>query len=315
MNNKKVAFIILSLAIVASLLTMYRKSQEMEIAGEYGPMGSKVGVMGGYDSAIGMTAPAPMMIQEDVIGIGNRMPPTSISEPMMYPYYGDDALSEDMRVYDKSAYQGVVVSNVSEYMKQVKEYIQSGGGKILSSNQNTGDDMQYAYLMAKVPTEKFDDVTAMISAKAKKVVTESINTSDVTGQKVGMEDRTKLLLEQRAKKTAELDAAKTEADKKRIQAEIDRLDQQIMQQQKSQERFEEQVQYATISLTAADTERYFNPEKGGSIWDEVRRAWMSLGGTGKVLAYFLVWVGVYSVIWLPIILAARWLWMRMAPRK
>jgi hypothetical protein len=321
MNNKKVAFLILSFAVVAALLTMYGRSK-MRMDGLCGPgeycSGETISAGSatvGYPTTVGgFGLSAPAVKQVETINIGERAP-MLVPATDMYtiPNQGDDALDVSMRVYDKTAYQGVVVSNVSEYMKQVRDYIQSINGKVLSSNQNTSDDMRYAYITAKVPAEKFDDVTAMISTKAKKVVNESINVSDVTGQQVAMSDRMVELQELKAKKATELAAAKTEADKQRIQAEIDRIDKQAVQLQKSQEQFTEQVQYATISLTAADSERYFKPEMSGGIQDEMKKAWSSLGGTGSMIAHFLVWVIVYAVIWLPLILAARWVWSKMHP--
>ena len=324
MNNKKVAFLILTFAVVASLLTMYRRSEMggMDLCGpdEY----CSTATISADPAAVGYSAPGgmmggarraePMMLQKESITIGENRP--VVSDVYSMPYYGtDQALDVSERVYDKSAYQGVVVSNVSEYMKQVRDYIQSVNGKILNSNQNTFDDMRYAYISARVPADKFDDVTSMIASKAKKVVNEAINATDVTGQQVAMSDRMVELQEQKALKATELAAAKTEADKQRIQAEIDRVDKQAQQLQKSQEQFTEQIQYATISLSAADSEKYFNPEAGGGIDDEMKRAWKSLGGTGTVIANFLVWVVVYAIIWLPLVLAGRWVWNKMHTAK
>lgn len=322
MNNKKVAFVVLSFAIVAALLTMYRRTQ-MEsgcIAGEYCDQvvtsESAPGLMGiGAMPMMGGVKEAEPMMGRETVSITRSMKPGMESD-LMYtmPYPGgDDALDVSERVYDRSAYQGVVVSNVTEFVKQVKEQILSVNGKVLSSSQSTDDDMQSAYIMAKVPAEKFDDITGMISAKAKKVMNESINSTDVTGQQVSLSEKMTELQEQKAKKATELAAARTEADKQRIQAELDRIDKQAVQLQKAQERFTEEVQYATISLTVANTERYFNPEADENISGEIRRAWKSLGGTGKIIAHFMVWVIVYAVIWLPIVMGARWLMRKLNP--
>ncbi len=52
-----------------------------------------------------------------------------------------------------------------------------------------------------------------------------------------MIDRATEMQEEKAKKATELAAAKTEADKKMIQAEIDSIDAKLMALQKSQDRF------------------------------------------------------------------------------
>lgn len=316
MTNKKASFLILTFAVVAALLTLYRNpgmmsrdSDGQNLMYTEGSIGSE-SMMGQAEPVMGLSgavAPSMGMRVEDLPrkiapATDSYMVPTRI--PL--PYY-DDALSVEARVYDHSAYQGVVVSNVSEYMRQVKEYLQTNGGKVMHVSQYTNDDMQYAYIDARVPAEKFDEATGLFASRAKKVITESLNTQDVTGQQKSMSDQLVKLEEQKAAKATELSTAATEALRQKIQAEIDQINMQLESLKVSQIQFAENVKYATISLTVSDSERYFNPEKGASAGDEFQNALRSLKSTAKVLGIFLIWVGVYSALWLPIVLGARWL--------
>lgn len=325
MTNKKIIVLILAFAVVAAVLTFYRNPNLM--MGRQGgdavsfsrvAPGSKQmkGKMEVGEGSIGMTEPA-MGMRGTQVNPMYRTPSDytkSTSDIFMPPpYYDDEALSVEPRLYDHSAYQAVVVSNVSEYMRQVKEYLQSNGGKIMHVSQYTSDDIQYAYLDARIPTEKFDEATGLFASRAKKMITESLNTQDVTGQQKSMVDQLVKLEERKAAKATELSNATTVADRQRIQTEIDQINSMIESLKDYQTKFTEDIKYATINLTVADSERYFNPEMGGSTSDELRSALRSLKSTAKVLGVFAIWVAVYAVLWLPIVLGLRWMWSKINP--
>lgn len=326
MSNKKALFVILSFAVVAALLTFYRNPGMFMGPGMMGsgerldsvpPMRGQVGMDIEREYSGSSTAMAPSLgTTEDTISFraepmaagkiaansGYIMPGT-----MPAPYYANEALGETNRVYDYSAYQGVVANNVSEYVRQAKEHLQSNGGRIMHSSQQTVDDMQYAYIDARIPVEKFEETTALFASRAKKVMTESINAVDVTGQKKNLDDQMTRLEERKAERATALAAAATTAERQRIQAEIDQINRQIESLTNSQEQFTEQVSYATISLTVADSERYYNPEASVDFSYQLKAALRSLKATGRVVGILAIWVAVYAVIWLPIIFGIKWL--------
>jgi len=314
MNNRTISIAIISFAIVASLLTMYRQAQHMSVAM---PMSEPINTTLPEDitfalenSSASEPAYAPMVGEMGMMRNGTSMMYQKIDDTYTMPPVigtGTDALDVEDRVYDKTASQGVVVSEPSVFSKQMKSYIESVGGKVISLNQNTYNGMEFVYMSTRVPSEKFDDVTSMVSTKAKKVVNQNINVTDVTGTKVILEEKLQSLDERKAKKATELSLARTDLERKRIQAEIDSIDAQLQIQKKRQDRFTQEVQYSTVVITAADSERYFNPQMRGGMLDELRRAWHSLGGTSRVIATFFIWLGVYSVVMLPLILGVRWL--------
>jgi hypothetical protein len=244
----------------------------------------------------------------DDIGVGGGIVSEQI-EPMGYapdigimpPYYGDDALYATERFYEKSSYHSVVVSNVDTYIRGLKEYFASIDAIILNSSMSSYDKYDSASLFVKVPVDSFDEATIRISQDVKKVVDESISSSDITGQVVNTQDTVIALQEQKALKEAQLKDATTEVEKSRIQIEINRLDRQIEAAQKAQENVESRTLYASMSVTAASSEKYFNPGTVGDFDYEFQRAWESLKSFIKVLLVFGIWLAVYSIIWAPII--------------
>jgi hypothetical protein len=108
-----------------------------------------------------------------------------------------------------------------------------------------------------------------------------------------------------------LDEATTASERRLLQMELDSLRSQLTQMERRQQGVEEQVEYATIYITASDSERYFEPYGRGGVGDEFRRAWDSLSGFLGFLGYALIWVVVYTIVWLPVVLVARWVWRKL----
>lgn len=302
--NKRLIFTVFALSIVAALLTIAQQS--------------RTGMMG-----IDMTFDMPgsgtnsdVVTKKMAVRGGAVMPtseaPIGITEPYMMQYqYGGDALTVNERVQEKYAHQGVLVENVSDYLKEVRAFITSIGGTVLSSSQQTSNGMTYGSLLTKVPVDSFDKVTSEVALKADKVIDESINSQDVTGQAVSLGDKLDELKKNILTKEAELAAAKTDAEKKRLQYELDSYQRQLKSMEASQTKFVERVQFATVSITASDTMKFFDPSARGSFWDEIKEAVRSLGGSSAVLARLAVWVLVYAVIWLPLLVGGRFIWTHL----
>jgi hypothetical protein len=278
MKNKQTILIVLALAVVASFLTFaVRSNNSMFRSG---------GMMPLFDGDRSEIA----MIEDEMRG------------GFIPPYYGgDDALDVEDRVYQRSSYHSVVVDDVAVYLRGVKEYILSIDGKVLNSDMSVSDKYESGSLYVKVPVEKFDEATGRIVENIDKVISENINSSDVTGQLVNINDNLQSLKDAKSLKEASIKDAKTEVEKRQYQIEIERLERQIVAAEKATDRVEQKVEYASVSVSAADSERYFNPGSSSDMGYELERAWESLKRSIRVIAYFGVWVLVYSVIWLPVV--------------
>lgn len=273
-------------------------------------MGDMGGAMGSAEEMVMMEAADSYM----PLGGGTAATSKIAIEPsigIMPPYYGDDALDVQERSYEKSSYHSVVVDDVPLYLRGMKEYFASIDGIILNSSMGSSDKYDSGSLYVRVPVDKFDEATTRVTEDVEKVVDESISAYDVTGQVVNTQENLQYLRDQRSLKEAELSEAQTEVEKRRIQIEIDRLDRQIRNAEQAQENVESRVEYASLSVTAASSERYFNPDATGDIRYEFERAWESLKSFFKVALLFGVWVLVYSVVWLPIVWIGNWIVKRV----
>lgn len=316
MKNKTL-LLVLSFAVVASLLTMASKSNISFLRG-----GGFSGMMEDFNSSSGSDVmyknaePATDMayggVMMDNSIIAEPLPTDSMPTDlkMMPPYYyGDDALDVQDRVYQKSSYHVVIVDDVQEYLRGMKEYVLSIGGVVLNSGVSAGDGSNNTYssgsLYVKVPVNKFDEVTGRVTENVEKVFSENINASDVTGQLVGTTETLQDLKDQKSLKEAALSEAKSEVEKRRYQIEISRLDQQIASAEKGLDNVEAQVEYSSVSIEASDSERYYNPDADVGFKEEFMKAWESVKEVIKLALYFGIWVFVYSIVWLPIVVVVK----------
>lgn len=298
MQKKHFLLVVVSLALLSTVFFVGRSNGGFNLLSQM--MGRDYmmdGVGGGYGIAEPMMGEAPMMEAKLAVdSTGMEIMPT------YYPqYYGDDALYMVERSYEKSSYHSVVVSDVSKYMRGLKEYFSSVDGVILNSSVNSSSKYESASLYVKVPVEKFDEATVRVTEEVKKVMDESLNASDITGQVVNTDENVTYLQEQKTLKEATLKDAQTEVAKAKIQIEIDRLARQIIAAQKAQESVASRTQYASLNITAASNEKFFNPGTTGDFGYELERAWESLKSFMKVLLVFGIWIVVYSIVWAPVV--------------
>lgn len=299
MQKKHSVLIVLSLATLTLVAVFVRQNGMSSLFGmrmvNDGVYSEQIMPMAGGFGEMGLDYPGVISS-----AVSNKM----AIEPMigsMPPYYDDYALDVEERSYEKSSYHSVVVDDVSKYLRGIKEYFSSINGVILSSNMSSSGKYESGSVYVKVPAEKFDEVSVRVTEDVEKVVDENISAYDVTGQVVRTDENLQSLQDQKALKEAALLDAQTEVEKKRIEIEISRLERQIENAQKAQESVTARIEYASVSITAAQSERYFNPQANGDIRYEFERAWESLKSFFKVAALFGVWILVYSVVWAPIV--------------
>jgi len=222
-----------------------------------------------------------------------------------YPYPSqDDALYAENRVYQKDSNFSLIVPDVSKYVTGISDYFLSIDGKILNSNLTRYDKYTTAYLTVKVPVEKFDEANQRVTTDVKKIFSQSINAYDRTGNYTSSADKLELLKEQKAQKEIDLLSAYTEAEQKKINLEIQRLDRQIATAEKQLQNITSQIDYASMNINITDSEKYYKGESYNSFDPMVpfERAWNSVKSILGIVFYLFIWTLVFGIVWLPLIL-------------
>ena len=301
-KNKKMILFGVVLVLVLSLATTFLKMRR-----------SGVSFMNEYDeSFMGMPSRdgggAVVESMPMVDGFSNSKVAIQ-AEPMMggtsMPYYYQDDLGLDVenRLYDRSANYSVIVDDVQGYMRSMREYILSVDGVVLNDNFSQGSRWNSGNLFAKVPVEKFSEASTRVTENVKEIFNSSSNSSDVTGSHVRASDRVSETEVMLAETQADLEVAQTNLEKaesgsvqwRQFRTEVIQLENrvkmyesQLKQYRASVDSIETQVEYATISISASDSKRYFDPNSELSIREHLTRALESLGYHGYFLITFLI---------------------------
>lgn len=234
---------------------------------------------------------------------------------MIAPYpggMGGDALGEPDRAIEYSASHNLVVDDVPTYMQDIRAYVQSVGGQVLYWNQGKEPLQLYRYgsMTAKVPVSSFEPALNKITSGVKDIITEHQNMADVTGQKEYSNEEVERLRGEIAVLEAELAETTTESARVRIQNQLAQLRRQLSDAERGVEQVAELVDYATVSITVSDSERYFGgrhqPSPGEDIREALQSVWRSIGSVIRLV----IWVAVYAVIWLPVVALVGWMWKR-----
>ena len=229
------------------------------------------------------------------------------SSPSYYPpYYPDtgDALQLDQRAYEVYGSFSLVMDDVAGYFNKTKAYILSINGRVMNFQTGTQGRFQTGYMTAKVPVDKFDEATAKIVEGVRSIENQQVSSTDVTGRVDALKTQLANLEDQKAVKEIELVEAKTEVERRRIELEIKRLEQQIEQYKAQDEVQTEQVEYATLSISAASSKSVYDPSARPDLRDELDRAYNSVLDNLFVIAQFMIWVVVYGAVIIPLVILA-----------
>ncbi|MFZ5377035.1 MAG: DUF4349 domain-containing protein [Patescibacteria group bacterium] len=317
-NAKSLVLVIAVLGLISALATGYvksgygRDSSVMDALVENSPSR-----LGGYKPTL------PKSANNGEINKMMAEAPASITAQdtafaPMPDGYGYDALEVKDRVYQKSATFQLVVKDVDNYLRQIKEYTLSVEGRILWANQYSSQSPKYKIgnLLIKLPVSKFEEGTTRAVTNVSKVFSEQISANDATGQYVSTQDQVNQLKEQRSEKEIQLLKANNEVEKKQIELDIQRLNNRIASAEKQAQSVENQVEYATINISVTDNEDYFQGQAFSKpdFSYQLRQAWYSVLRWLIIIVVVVIWAAVYSVLWLPLVLLA-WFLIKIKRKK
>lgn len=243
---------------------------------------------------------------EDAISLGV---PAGVSNSKMIapipPISGDS---------DAAGYQGerlvVTNSSLSLLVKDVRvegqkilDHAKSVGGFMVQANYNRPTESPFATLTVRVPSDKLESILEYYRSLGVKVTNENLIGTDVTEQYVDIEahleplSRTKIILEGLLTKTENIDQIL------RIQRELISTQSQIDSYVGRQKALTENAAFArlTIYLSTDELALPYTPDqtfRPAVIFKlAVRSLMRSLYKVGEIV----IWLVVYSVIWVPVL--------------
>jgi hypothetical protein len=221
------------------------------------------------------------------------------------------------RLVIKNATVSLQVESVSAAESQIRARADQLGGYIVSVQTSGSDEYMSSVVVFRVPAARFDDALSGVEGLARKLLSRAVSGEDVTEEYVDLEAQLRnleatrdRLLDLLAKASRVQDALEVNQALTDVQGQIEQI----------QGRMKYLSQSAALSTITADLQPVPPPptiyEEDG--WQPLRVAGEALGGLvgfGQGLGSLLIVLLVWTPVWLPLLLLARWGWRRVtAPR-
>lgn len=213
------------------------------------------------------------------------------------------------RMVVTNSYLSLVVKDVNAGVAGVKQYVQSIGGYLVNSSISRPEEGGAGTVTVRIPSELLDEALAQLKNQAVKVVSENLDGTDVTDQFVDNEARL-VILERNKARFEEIMTQATEVNEiLRVQSEIFSLQSQI-DSIKGQQNYLTQTAKMSLVTLYLSTDELSLPYAPANVWRPAvvfKLAVRSLMGSAQGLGSLLIWLTVYSVVWLPILLVVLYI--------
>lgn len=246
----------------------------------------------------------------DVIApsVGFMSKSVPFSAPSMMPSFGEAAPTPGVtnRMVVSNSQISLLVKDVVSALTTIKAKTTSLGGYMVDSNLTRPEEAASGQITLRIPSEKLDEALGFLRTLSVKVVSENLVGEDVTDQFVDNDARLVILVANKTRFEEIMKKAEKIQDILQVQQEIFNIQSQI-------EGIKGQQNYLTKTSQMAKLTAYLStdelalPYAPAQPWrPEVvfKLAVRSLLGNLQGLGSKVVWLAVYSVIWLPILVIA-----------
>lgn len=205
------------------------------------------------------------------------------------------------------------VEDTKDLESKLRSTIKSHQGFVMDlSQQRPSEETASLSATLRVPVAKFDDALKAIKELGH-VESSSVTGEDVTDQLVDIEARLRALRAQENAYLGIMNKANKVEDVLSVQDRLINVRTQIEQIAAQQKSLKDQVSYSTITVNAAkrgDIGSKTDPNWVAGSWGE---ATGSFGAFLKGLGSMMIWILVYSPVWL-LLIGGFWLFIRLISR-
>jgi hypothetical protein len=249
------------------------------------------------DAGVANSAPAPMMAKSAV------MPVTGGGLGGVMQDYGAD------RMVTQSTYFSIKVKNVAESIKQIEQLANEVGGFFVNSSLSSLDQGSDGSIAIRVPSEKREDTLTALRGIGVRVVSESVQGTDITDQYQDITEQLRILTTTKTKFESLLNKAETVGEMLEAQRELLSMQQQI-DSLKGQQDFLQKSADTTLITAYLSTDElalpYSAPSQAWRPGVVFKEAVRSLLTSFRSLGNGLIWIGVYAPIWIPVVGGYIW---------
>lgn len=293
-GNKILSLIIvlISLALINSAMQNFSNTFNYSSSG-----------VNGFSSTSGPMGMSKIQISEkyptNAVSFDSSMP----REGMAYREVPPANAVEDRMVITNMSFS-FVVGDVATAMDKMSSITKDLGGFVVSSDLSRPEEGGVGFLSVRIPADKVNEAEKAFGDQVKTVVSKNVSGMDVTDQFVDNEERLRVLRENKTRFESIMNSATNVEEILQVQREIFNLQSEIESIQGRQKYLEETSKTVLISIYLS-TDELSLPYSPTNAWrPEVvfKTAVRSLLATLQSLGNLVIWLAVFSVIWLPITL-------------
>ncbi len=231
-----------------------------------------------------------------------------ITVPSMMPTFGEAAPTPGVtnRMVVSNSQISLLVKDVVASLTTIKTKTTSLGGYMVDSSLTRPEEAASGQITLRIPSEKLDEALSFLRSLSVKVVSENLVGEDVTDQFVDNDARLAILVANKARFEEIMNKAVTVQDILQVQQEIFNIQSQIDAIKGQQNYLTKTSQMAKLTAYLS-TDELALPYAPAQPWrPEVvfKLAVRSLLGSLQGLGSKIIWLAVYSVIWLPLLIIA-----------
>lgn len=236
-----------------------------------------------------------------------------ISAPSLYTSKVAPQADITDRMVISESHLSLLVKNVVETRKKILDYTAGLGGYMVNSTVSNPQDVPTATVIVRLPSKQLEPALDYFRALGIKVVSENLTGYDVTDQYVDIEKRITIYENTKAKFAEILTRATEISDITNLNQEIINIQSQIDSFRGQQEYYAKSAELAklTIYLSTDEIALPYAPSETFRPAVIFKQAVRSLVGVLRVLAGLVIWLVVYAVIWVPLLLVARFIYRKM----
>lgn len=236
------------------------------------------------------------------IGIASLSAPSGYSPEMSLESSIQD--SSGSRMVIQSSNLSLLVKDVKDSGDKILGYTKENGGYMVTTSFNRPTESPYATITIRVPSEKFEETLNYFRSLALKVANENIQGKDVTDQYEDIEEHLATLTKTKIRLEAIMDMTNDVSEIIKVQREIINIQTQIDSLIGRKQAIEEEVAMTkiTVYLSTDELSLPYTPDEKFRPNVVFKLAVRNLLNTFKGIGEMLIWVAVYSVIWVPAII-------------
>lgn len=221
------------------------------------------------------------------------------------------------RLVIKNTNLSLVVKDVSKTISQIESLAKSFGGFLVDSSLNKPESAANGTITVRVPQDKLSEALNEYKNLAVKVVSESVYGQDVTDEYVDLEARLEVLNKTKTKFEEIMDKAYAVQDLLSVQRELINLQSQIDSIKGQQKYYTQSAKLSKITVYLS-TDELALPYAPTNQWRPlvvIKQAVRSLIADFQHLANAIIWLVVYSPIWVPLFLLFLFFKKRLKPKQ